>query len=76
MPGDYPRAYGPFRLVKYAHFLLRQFYPAHDALCVPEGEAMLAHANGDAAAPAALALLQGRTAALAARAWGDGAPAA
>ena len=88
LPGDYPRAYGPFRLVKYAHFLLRQFYPAHDALCVPEGEAMLAYATATAppataaSAPAAaaareaLAPLRGRTAALLARAWGGGVPEA
>jgi hypothetical protein len=53
--------YGPMRLVKYAHFLLREFYPGHDALCREEGEAMIAHLDGDASARQRLAGMQGRT---------------
>lgn len=64
-----PRAYGPFRLVKYAGFLQREVLPAHDALCAEEGEAMLAHVAGDAAAPAKLKALQGRVQKLYERLW-------
>jgi hypothetical protein len=55
------QVYGPMRLVKYAHFLLREFFPGHDALCREESEAMFAHLRGDGAARNALAAMQGRT---------------
>jgi len=61
LPGETRRAHGPFRLVKYAHFLLREVLPLHDALCVEEGRLMLDHVAGDPAAAAALGRLQGRT---------------
>jgi len=61
---DTPRAYGPFRLVRYTHFLLREVLPQHDELCFEEGRLMIRHAAGDASAAAKLALLQGQTAAL------------
>ena len=32
-PGQNPNIYGSFRLVKYASFLLDNFYPMHDELC-------------------------------------------
>jgi len=35
------RIYGPYRLVKYALFLAREFFPEHDALVAKEGEWML-----------------------------------
>lgn len=63
------RPYGPFRLVKYASFLLREVLPAHDALCAEEGELMLAHVGGDATAAAKLKPLQGRVAALYRKLW-------
>ena len=64
-PGnDIPRAYGPFRLVRYTHFLLRDVLPQHDELCFEEGRLMIRHAAGDASAAAKLALMQGQTAAL------------
>lgn len=49
VPGGTARAYGPFRLVKYALFLLREVFPAHDALCAEEGLAMLRYAAGSRA---------------------------
>ncbi|MCX7029800.1 MAG: hypothetical protein NTU62_06720 [Spirochaetes bacterium] len=55
------QVHGPMRLVKYAHFLLREFFPGHDALCRQEGEAMLALLAGDGSAQDALASLHGRT---------------
>ncbi|MBN2308101.1 MAG: hypothetical protein JXR94_03975, partial [Candidatus Hydrogenedentes bacterium] len=71
LPGESVRAYGPFRLVKYALFLLREVFPEHDALCVEEGRLMLAHAAGDPDAADALAALQGRTGVFLNTCWGD-----
>ena len=64
MPGEHPRAHGPFRLVKYALFLMREVFSQHDALCREEGQLMLAHLDGDANAAGTLGKLKGRTAAL------------
>ena len=69
-PGEAPRAFGAFRLVKYAHFLMREVFPAHDALCAPEGEAMRAWLAGDRSAAARLAGLGGSVARLYDRLWG------
>lgn len=59
--GETARAYGPFRLVRYAQFLMREIFPQHDALCLEEGRLMLAHAAGDSSAAVALSRLRGRT---------------
>jgi len=69
LPGQTPRAHGPFRLVKYAQFLLREVIPLHDALCVEEGRLMLAHITGDPNAIDLLRAYQGRTAALYEHLW-------
>lgn len=69
LPGQTPRAHGPFRLVKYAQFLLREILPQHDALCVEEGRLMLAHLADDANAIDLLRAYQGRTAALYDHLW-------
>ncbi|MHC4252075.1 MAG: PHP domain-containing protein [Planctomycetota bacterium] len=69
LPGESPRPHGPFRLVKYALFLLREVFPAHDALCEEEGRLMLEHVRGDAAAAGELARLAGRTGKLRDRLW-------
>ena len=68
-PGEAPRAFGGFRLAKYAHFLMREVLPAHDALCVPEGEAMRAWLAGDQAAADRLAVSAGSAARLYRRLW-------
>ncbi len=60
--GERPRPFGPFRLVKFTHFLLREIFPQHDELCLQEGLSMIDHAGGDAGAPARLRLLQGQAA--------------
>lgn len=73
MPGERPRAHGPFRLVKYALFLMREVFGPHDALCQEEGQLMLAHLAGDASAAGALGKLKGRTAALMDRLCGQAA---
>ncbi|MDW7656131.1 MAG: hypothetical protein SCM11_03030 [Bacillota bacterium] len=41
LPGEVVRVHGPFRLVQYALFLLRAYFPRHDQLCRAEGDAML-----------------------------------
>ncbi len=69
-PGEAPRAFGPFRLVKYAHFLMREVFPAHDAVCTPEGEAMRAWLAGDRRAADRLAASRGAVGRLYDRLWG------
>ncbi|NLO74436.1 MAG: hypothetical protein GX100_10065 [candidate division WS1 bacterium] len=64
-----PRPYGPFRLVKYTSFLLREVLPAHDALCMEEGEWMAEHLRGEPQAANHLAHAQGRTHELYDRLW-------
>ena len=46
LPGEYPLVVGPFRLTRFAHFLLRQFYPYHNELCRMEGEIMRRDLSG------------------------------
>jgi hypothetical protein len=59
LPNEAPGAYGPFRLVKYAHFILREVMPLHDALCAEEGKLMLLFLKGSSDVEAALADRQG-----------------
>ena len=61
IPGESVRVYGPFRLVKYALFLLREILPQQDMLCLEEGRLMLAHLAGDSSAEKSLKILSGRT---------------
>jgi hypothetical protein len=70
LPGQMPRAHGPFRLAKYAQYLLREIIPLHDALCVEEGRLMLAHIAGDTNAINLMRAYQGRTTALYDHLWG------
>lgn len=50
LPGTTPRAHGPFRLAKYAQFLMREVFPSHDRICRLEGESMIDYlASGDPA---------------------------
>jgi hypothetical protein len=70
VPGCPVRAHGPFRLVKYVQFLLREYFPRHDELCVEEGRLMRAHLAGDPSAVEGLRALKGRTDALLARCTG------
>lgn len=53
IPDTFPIVVGPFRLVKFVFFLLREVFPRHDELCRIEGEIMrraLAGEEPDAAA--------------------------
>lgn len=68
--GEFPRLFGPFRLVKYAYFLLREIFPLHDELCQEEGRLMRRFAGGDASAGGAVTALKGRVGALYERFWG------
>jgi len=67
--GDLPRAYGPFRLVKYTLFLLREVFPRHDELCFEEGRLMLQYAAGDKSAVERLKQCKGQTVGLYDRLW-------
>jgi len=67
LPDQVPRAFGPFRLVKYALFLMREVFPLHDELCAEEGRLMRLYASGDRTALSSLEALTGRTQKLYAR---------
>lgn len=62
MEGEVPRAYGPFRLVKLALFLIHDVFPLHDDLCGIEADAMFAHLRGEEDAAVTLAGRSGRVA--------------
>lgn len=47
--GEQRHVYGPYRLVKYAQFLARQFFPEHDALAAQEAAAMRRFTAGEPA---------------------------
>ncbi len=59
--GESPHVHGPYRLVKYVRFLLNEYFPGHDELCVEEGRLMREFAAGDGQAADALRALAGRT---------------
>ncbi len=40
--GEFPHIYGNPRLVSFAYFLNREYFPEHDELCAAEGEIMIA----------------------------------
>ncbi|OGV52268.1 MAG: hypothetical protein A2017_00720 [Lentisphaerae bacterium GWF2_44_16] len=69
MPKGFPSVIGPHRLVKYVHFLLREFYPRHDKLCRIEGELLLEHLAGDKDALTQLAARDGKVEAFLASCW-------
>lgn len=60
--GEGMRVDGPFRMVKYAMFLLKYYFPRHDELCFEEGVLMKNYACGDRTAGKLLELYAGRTA--------------
>lgn len=59
--GEKAHVHGPYRLVKYTRFLLDEYFPGHDELCVEEGRLMREFAIGDTEAADALRTLSGRT---------------
>jgi len=68
--GDYPEAHGPFRLVKYTNYLLREIFPQHDDLCYEEGRQMIEHVAGNAGAVDRLRLMKGQVARFYDACWG------
>lgn len=60
IPEEAPRPVGPFDLVLYSLFLIREVFPLHDALCAQEGEWMLKHIEGDPQAAIELEKHQGK----------------
>ena len=44
---DTSRVYGDFRLVKYTHFLLRNYYPIHNDICFAQGDMMVDYVLGN-----------------------------
>jgi len=69
LPGQTPRVFGPFRLVKYGLYLLREILPLHDVLCLEEGQFMKAHLAGQEDAVRDLARRSGQVARLYPRLW-------
>ena len=65
--GESTRYYGSARLIAYASFLDREYFPIHDEMCFEEGRMMKRHACGDACAAARLNAMRGQTTALARR---------
>ena len=59
--GEQPHVHGPYRLVKYVRFLMDEYFPGHDELCVEEGRLMREFSLGDPDAKDALSALAGRT---------------
>ena len=43
LPGEHARVHGDYRLVKYALFLLREYFPEHDRLCAVDSLDMKHH---------------------------------
>jgi predicted metal-dependent phosphoesterase TrpH len=70
MPGAPSKVYGPFRLVKLGHFLIREVFPLHDELSFDEGKTMLALLAGEPGAEDRLRELRGRTERLYDLLWG------
>ena len=69
LPGRPPRVHGPYRMVKFAYFALREMFSAHDELCAEEGRLMRAYTATEPAATTQLQSLSGRTAALMDHFW-------
>ncbi len=54
------RLVGDFRYVKYASFLMEEWYPLHDRLCIPQGVYMREFADGNPDAESILVSLKGQ----------------
>ncbi len=54
------RLVGEFRFIKYGCFLLNNYFPIHDELCVEEGRLMKDYVCGEEGAGAALRFIHGR----------------
>ena len=70
-PDEASRVHASFRLVKYAKFLLEEYFPVHDELCYEEGRLMKAMYLGDRDAEPLLAGMRGRCDRLMRQYWGE-----
>lgn len=59
-PNEEYRVHGPYRFVKYARFLLDNYFPRYDELCWEQGRLMKEYACGDQDAYEMLKHIQGR----------------
>lgn len=69
-PGQEPRFYAAFRMVRYALFLYEHYFPLHAELCFEEGRLMRALVAGDSDAAARLSACSGQTGRFAAHFFG------
>ncbi len=60
-PGEAHRVYGRYRLVKYARYLLENYFPRHDELCFEQGRLMKDFVCDEEGALETLKAIQGRT---------------
>jgi predicted metal-dependent phosphoesterase TrpH len=58
--GSVPMMFGDSRMVRFANFLFREYFPWHAILCQAEGAAMLDHLAGDASGQEVLKTWKGR----------------
>lgn len=70
LPNEFPRAHGPFRMVKFAQFLIREYFPALDTLAAQEGLLMEGYVKQDPSALDRLKECKGQTQNLRNRLWG------
>lgn len=59
--GEHYKVHGNHRLTSYTLFLLREYFPLHDELCIEEGRAMLGYVRNEPEALQILELTQSRT---------------
>ncbi len=59
--GEHYRIYGDYRMVRFALFLAREFYPSYKKLCFEQGEALLRYLQGRREELPLLKALEGRT---------------
>lgn len=60
-PGEAYRVHGPYRYVKYARYLLENFFPRYDDLCWEQGRLVKEYVCGDMEALELLQIIHGRT---------------
>jgi len=68
-PGETKRSFGPFRLVKFSEFLLREVFPLYRKLCRLEGAQMYAYLADDKRAKKQLSIMKGQTQSLFNKLW-------
>jgi hypothetical protein len=59
--GEHFRIYGDYRMVRYAIFLAKEYFPLYKKLCAEQGESLLRYLQGHKEELPLLQLLEGRT---------------